>query len=109
MSGAYSVIIADAARQDLVHLRAYLVANSGVIEADKVLDRLVRKIVSLGAFPKRGPIPVEFRDLHIKQYRQASLPPYRIVFKLEGSEVTVLVVADGRRDFETLLRDRLLR
>ena len=109
MSARSTVIIADAARQDLLHLRAYLVAKGGVLVADKLLERLVLKIDSLSEFPERGPIPDELRDLHVNQYRQASLPPYRIIFKVEATRVTVLVVADGRRDFEKLLRDRLLR
>ena len=109
MSEAFSVIIADAARQDLLHLRAYLVSTAGVTVADKVLERLMLKIGSLSEFPERGPVPDELRELHVKQYRQSTLSPYRIVFKIEAERVTVLVVADGRRDFEKLLRNRLLR
>ena len=89
-------------------MRGYLLANAGVAVADKILERLVSKMVSLNEFPERGPIPEELRFVHVKKYRQATLPPYRIIYKVEPAKVTILVVGDGRRDFDKLLRERLL-
>lgn len=109
MSKEYRVIVADVARQDLRHLREYLVSTASIGTADTVIQRLLLKIETLNRFPERGSLPDELRELHIKHYRQTSVPPYRIVFKIDTNHVTILIVADGRRDFQKLLRDRLLR
>lgn len=71
-------------------------------------------IEGLALFPERGPIPPELDELGIHDYRQLSVSPYRIIYRSdrgEGAEgnVTVMIVADSRRDFRKLLEERLLR
>ena len=41
-----------------------------------------------------------FREVHYK--------PYRILYRVLGRQVTVLIIADGRRDMRALLAKRLL-
>jgi toxin ParE1/3/4 len=36
------------------------------------------------------------------------LKPYRILYRVIGNKVYVLLIADGRRDVQTLLQRRLL-
>jgi toxin ParE1/3/4 len=59
-------------------------------------------------------VPPELEALGIKAYRQLSLPPWRVIYLPEDDgaaapRVTVMIVADSRRDFRTLLEERLLR
>jgi len=77
--------------------------------ADALLDRLVGAIESLADYTERGPVPPELEALGIRSYRQLSLPPCRVIYLPEPGLVTVMVVADSRRDFRTLLEERLLR
>jgi plasmid stabilization system protein ParE len=77
--------------------------------AEALLDRLVGGIEGLAEYPERGPVPPELEGLGIRAYRQLSLPPYRVIYLPEPDAVTVLIVADSRRDFRTLLEERLLR
>lgn len=77
--------------------------------ADALLDHLVARIEGLSDYPERGSVPVELEVLGIRTYRQLSLPPYRVIYLPEPGVVTVLIVADSRRDFRTLLEERLLR
>jgi toxin ParE1/3/4 len=83
--------------------------------AEALLDRLVAAIEGLAEWPARGPVPPELEALGIHLYRQLSLRPYRVIYLPEdgagGSapRVTVMIVADARRDFRTLLEERLLR
>ena len=44
----------------------------------------------------------------IREYREAHFKPYRIVYRVLGEEVYVYLVADGRREMQTLLASRLL-
>lgn len=77
--------------------------------AEALLDRLVKGIEGLADYPGRGPLPPELEVLGIGAYRQLSLPPYRVIYLPEGPVITVLIVADSRRDFRTLLEERVLR
>ena len=76
--------------------------------ADALLDDLVAAIESLATHPARGPVVPELDDLGIREFRQLSLSPFRIIYLPEAERVTVLVIADSRRDFRTLLSERLL-
>jgi len=55
-------------------------------------------------------VPPELEALGIREYRQLSHPPYRIIYLPDAAAhtVTVTIVADSRRDFRTLLEERLL-
>ena len=46
--------------------------------------------------------------LGIRDYRETFFKPYRIVYTVEGKRVYVSLIADGRRDMQTLLARRLL-
>lgn len=81
--------------------------------ADALLDHLVAAISSLAEWPARGAIPPELEALGIHAYRQLSLRPWRIIYLPEeaggAGRITVMVIADARRDFRTLLEERVLR
>jgi len=81
--------------------------------ADALLDRIVARIEGLSEHPMLGAIPPELEALGIRAYRQLSLPPFRIIYLPQESEagltVSVVVIADARRDFRALLEERLLR
>jgi toxin ParE1/3/4 len=46
--------------------------------------------------------------LGIKEYRQVFVKPYRLIYRVMGADVVVYVIADGRRDMQSLLTRRLL-
>jgi toxin ParE1/3/4 len=46
--------------------------------------------------------------LGLREYREVFFKPYRIIYRIMAKRVTVLVIADGRRDMQTLLQRRLL-
>ena len=110
------VRITSGAERDLsgiYHRRLAQRGNEGADGADALLEDLVTAIESLADFANRGTIPPELADLGIKNFRQLSHPPYRIIYLSGVREniplVTVMIVADSRRDFRTLLQERLLR
>jgi len=47
--------------------------------------------------------------LGIREYRQTFFKPYRIIYRVAGKRVYVYLIADGRRDMQTLLARRMLR
>jgi toxin ParE1/3/4 len=58
--------------------------------------------------PARGSYPRELLDLGIKEYRQVFFKPYRLIYRVVARDVIVFVIADGRRDMQSLLARRLL-
>lgn len=86
--------------------------DSGSDGADALLDQLVALIQTLPIYLGKGPVPPELELLGISAYRQLSHASYRIIYSLErvdkAEAIVVHLVADARRDFRTLLAERLL-
>lgn len=86
--------------------------DSGSDGADALLDQLVALLDTLADYPRKRPVPPELEALGISTYRQLSQAPYRIIYSFErvdqAEALVVHLVADARRDFRTLLAERLL-
>jgi len=65
-------------------------------------------VATLAAFPERGSFPKELLALGIREYRETYFKPYRVIYRIAGKRVYVYLVADGRRDMQTMLARRLL-
>ena len=65
-------------------------------------------VESLSRFPKRDSYPKELVDLGIKEYRQTFFKPYRAIYRVTGSQFIIYLIADGRREMQTVLARRLL-
>ncbi len=102
------VVWARSARRDLDLLVAYL-ADRSPQAALITLERLESKTKSLITLADRGRVVPELARLHVREYRELVVPPYRIVYRVRGSEVVVLAVYDARRSLEDVLLDRLIR
>ena len=76
--------------------------------AEYVLERIEQAFQALSALPERGSYPRELLDLGIRKYREVFFKPYRIIYRVRGDGVYVMVIADGRRDMRALLERRLL-
>ncbi len=74
-----------------------------------VLEQIEKAFHSLSEHPQRGNSPKELLDIGIREYREIFFKPYRIIYRVMGDNVYVLVIADGRRDMQALLLRRLLQ
>lgn len=79
-----------------------------MVSADHVLDALLASVESLIDFPERGSYPKELIGLGIHEYRQEFFKPYRVMYRVTGQKVFIVLIADGRRDMQSLLGRRLL-
>lgn len=73
-----------------------------------MLDHLLKASDSLADFPERGSQPRELLRLGIREYRQTSFKPYRMIYRIIGKTVYIYLIADGRRNMQALLERRLL-
>jgi toxin ParE1/3/4 len=73
-----------------------------------VLERLLEVSDSLAAYPEGGSIPKELRSLGMAEYRRLFFKPYRLVYRVHTNQVVIHLTADGRRDMQSLLAQRML-
>ncbi len=102
------VVVTQDAERDLEQLYSYIAEFDSPKNADAVLDRLLKVSASLTNTPERGSVPNELLGLGIRDYRQVFFKPYRIIYRVVGKRVVIYLVADGRRDMQSLLARRLL-
>ena len=100
-------LTADAVR-DLEELDEWIAKHDSPAGAAHVVGGIAAAIAALKIFPGRGVHPPELVALGIREYRETFFKPYRIIYHVEGRRVYVSLVADGRRDMQTLLARRLL-
>jgi len=105
---SFEVLLTEGAACDLEDLHGYISAHDSPESAEYVLEQIEKAFLSLAQLPERGSYPKELAVLGIKQYREIFFKPYRIIYQVLGEIVYVMLVADGRRDMQTLLQRRLL-
>lgn len=100
-------LTADAAA-DLLQIADWIAENDSAANALHVLERIEAVVQGLARFPLRGAYPSELLALGIRDFRETAFKPYRVIYRVEGRKVLVYLIADGRRDLQTLLSRRLL-
>lgn len=101
------VLTADAVR-DLEEIIEWIAENDSPARSAQVLERIGAAISGLATFPNRGAHPAELLALGMREYRETSFKPYRIIYRVEGKRVYVYLIANGRRDMQSMLERRLL-
>ena len=105
---AFAVLLTCHAAHDLEELYDFVARHDAPGKAEHVLGRIEKAFVSLSESPQRGAYPRELLAMGNREYREVFFKPYRIIYKVVGTNVYVLLIADGRRDLQTLLQRRLL-
>jgi len=104
----YVVSITKSAEDDLNEIIMY-VARNNPQTAIKIMEKLKAKINTLDHFPYRGGYVPELLARNIKEYRQLTEPPWKIIYKVDGKIVNVLAIIDSRRNLQDLLIRKLLK
>lgn len=104
----FEVHLTHGAERDLESSFDYLTENGSAEQAAALLGSFLSKVQTLERYPSRGSIPKELDALGIREFRQVLLQPYRIIYRITDDKVFVMIIADGRRDMQTLLQQRLL-
>jgi toxin ParE1/3/4 len=104
----YQVLLTGGAERDLEAIYDYIAEYDSRANADHVLDRLLKLVETLATMPERGSHPRELLALGIREYRQAIFKPWRVIYRVSGQRVHIYLIADSRRDMQSLLAQRLL-
>ena len=103
----YPVRITRAARRDLEEIYEWIREHDSPAKAEYVLDRLNEAAESIATMPGRGSRPPELPLGMAADYRQVFFKPYRVIYQVARTEVTIHLIADGRRNLQSLLLRRL--
>ena len=106
---SYQVLLTKDAARDLEELYDYIFRHDSPENATYVLNAIEDVVNNLADLPNRGSHPEELQRLGIRDYREVFFKPYRVIYRVMGQQVFIYLIADGRRDFRTLLENRLLR
>ena len=102
----FKVFLTHGAARDLEELHEYISRHDSPGNAERVL--IEKTFSGLSDSPERGSYPKELLVLGIRSYREVFFKPYRIIYRVSGKFVHVLLIVDGRRDMQSLLQRRLL-
>lgn len=105
----FQLFLTDDAARDLEELYDYIESHDAPEKANRVLGQIEKALFTLVKNPKRGACPKELVAVGLREYREIFFKPYRIIYRILGDKVYVMVIADGRRDMQALLQRRLLQ
>lgn len=97
----------DSAQSDLAAVVDSL-AEESPEAADAILDRLEGAAARVERLPRRGRVVPELKEQGIVLYREVISRPWRIIFRIEGRDVWITALIDGRRNLEDILLERFL-
>src|SRR4051812_6537344 len=106
---AFKVFLTDNALRDLEDILDFIATEDSNLAAASVLTHFEKVFKHLEPFPDRGNHPKELVALGMKEFRETHFKPFRIIYRVSSKFVYVELIADGRRDMQTLLSRRLLQ
>lgn len=89
----------------------FIAERDGFDRAEALLKLFREGGENLSILPLRGHFPPELLRLHISEFREIHVGPYRMIYQVSAADKCVYVnaVLDARRHVDELLSERLLR
>lgn len=84
----------EQANLDLARIWLWIAQSSGQAQADRVLDKITKRIASLEHFPKLGP-PLPALD---ETARKLVIMRWIVIYSAYGEHVRIVRVVDGATD-----------
>ena len=103
----YDVIWTKNAQFDLESIIDYIKLSNETVAKD-IFFEIKKECDNLYVMPTRKRVVPELQQIGIMRYREIIYKRWRIVFKVEGSTVSILSVIDYSRNLEDQLFQRLL-
>ena len=108
MSGdRFEVLWSEVAVQDLEGIVDFI-EREAPIAAQRIFDEVAERSRALETLPFRGRVIPELARYEVTTYRELVIPPYRLMYRVDGDRVLVVAVFDSRRDLEDILLSRFM-
>lgn len=103
----YQIIWTKSAEFDLESIIEYI-KNDSVERAKKIFYEIKEACEKLDAFPNRSRIVPELQQIGMMEYKELIHKRWRIIYKIDVTNVYILLVVDSSRNLEEILFQRLL-
>jgi len=105
----YRVRLIHDAETDLKEIYTYIRQHDSLQRATEIVEALQSVCATLAQFPERDHVPQELARIDQMQYREIVHSPWRVICQIDGNDVLIHAMLDGRRDVQNLLFHRLTR
>ena len=105
----YRVVVTESAEKDIIGLYQFIAEDDSPEAVDHVLEKIETACYGLDVEPNRGRQVQELVNIGVTSFRQIYFKPYRVIYQVQGKNVFIMAVIDGRCDLEELLTEKLLR
>ncbi len=105
----YTVEVAQSAYADIRHIEEYVTNHDSPTAAAAIATSILDRIDELARLPMRGVVVPEFTRFALKQYRQVLQSGYRIIYRVDGSTVGIVLAVHERRDLRNIALEHALR
>lgn len=95
------VVWTDRARARLRQIHAYI-AQDQPLNADRVVDRLTRRVAQLAEHPRSGRVVEQYQREDLRELIDA---PYRVIYLILAERIDIVTVRDSRRVLSRRLTD----
>ncbi len=102
---SYRVFWSEVAVRELERIVDYI-SQEAPLAAERLFESITDQAVALESVPFRGRIIPELDRFEIKVFRELLIPPYRLMYRIDGDRVLIVAVFDGRRNLEDVLLAR---
>ncbi len=104
----FEVLWTKSAKFDLELIIEYIKTDSLSI-AKNIFYEIKKECNNLYFFPQKKRIVPELQQIGILKYREIIHKRWRIIYKIDGAKVYILLVVDSSRNLEDILFQRLLK
>ena len=105
----FNVHVTRRAEEDIAAVLDYLLAQDAAEAAANLWQNFEDAFASLQQYPARGHVPPELLEYPDKRIRELHVGVYRLIYRYFEQDVYILLVADGRRNIQDCLLERVLR
>ena len=106
MKKNYYIKWASPALDDLDEIIEYI-SKTNLTYAIKIMDKIYEQVNKLNMNPERCKIVPELEKYGYLLYRQLIVDYWKVVFKIEGNIVYIMLVIDGRRNIEDIILKKI--
>jgi len=107
MEKKYNIKWASPALDDLDEIIGYI-SKTNLTYSIKVMDKIYEQVSKLDMHPERCRIVPELEKYGYLIYRQLIVDYWKVIFKIEGNIVYIMLIIDGRRNIEDIILKKIL-
>jgi toxin ParE1/3/4 len=105
---AYKIIWSKDAGEEFVEIISWYKYNVGKNVAQKIYLKIKSRIKKLKEMPGIGRQVQLLKDIGINGYRQIIQDHWIIYYRVEGENIHIISVIDGRRNLEEILYKKII-